>query len=344
MKRFIIIIIALVISTTFILQRTFRGVQRQEGSFLAMGGVPVNVVAYGMRRGKFKTKLRLVAWHVESMENVLSSFRPKSELAKLNRMGKGCGNFSPLLVDMLKRSRQWYDATGGAFDVTVGPLIDLWKQAAKNNKLPTPEEIVDAKLRVGMNLVRIDGKRRVCLERDGMNITLGGIAKGAIIDRAAEVLKANEVQRGLVDAGGDVSSFGDGTFKVGIQNPRDRNKLLGVITLPAGGVVTSGDYERFVTIEGTSYSHIIDPRTGRPAEGLVSVTIMGPDAANADALATAISVLGKERGIELMKTLPNYRAIIIACNSDGALAIDCSSDLEPLLEMTPSWGGSVTTF
>ena len=328
MKRLIVLIIVLVISATFILQRTFRGVQRHEGSFLAMGGIPVNVVAYGMRRGKFKTQLRLVAGHVENMENVLSGFRPNSELAKLNTMGKGCGSFSPLFVDMLKRSRRWYDVTDGAFDVTVGPFIELWKRAAKKNKLPTSEELADAKSRVGMDLVRIEGKRRVCLERDGMNITLGAIAKGAIIDRAALVLKANDVPRGLVDAGGDVSSFGDGTFKVGLQDPRNRGKLFGAIMLPAGGVVTSGDYERFVTIAGKNYSHIIDPRTGHPANELLSVTVMGPDATNADALATAISVLGKERGVELMNKLTNFRAIIMS--HDGSVWM--SEDLSSLVE------------
>jgi thiamine biosynthesis lipoprotein len=329
MKRLIVLIVALVISVTFMLERTFFGVRRQEGSFLAMGGIPVNVVAYGMRRGDFKAKMRLIAGHVESMENVLSSFLPESELAKLNAMGKGCGNFSPLLVDMLKRSRQWYDITGGAFDVTIGPLIELWKRLAEKNKLPTSEEIADAKSRVGMDLVRIEGKSRVCLEHDGMSITLGGIAKGAIMDRAAQVLKANDVPRGLVDAGGDVSSFGDGVFKVGIQDPSSPDKLFGVITLPAGGVVTSGDYERFVTIQGKNYSHIIDPRTGRPADELVSVTIMGPDATNADALATAISVLGKERGIELMNRLPNFRAIIMS--HDGSVWM--SEDLDSLVEL-----------
>lgn len=321
MKRFIILIIALVISASFMLERTFRGVSRREGSFMAMGGIPVNVVAYGVNRGKFQNDLRLVAGHVEGMESVFSSFRPNSELAKLNAMGKGCGEFSPLLVDTLKRSRQWYDITGGAFDVTVGPLIDLWKRAAEQNKLPTPEEIADAKSRVGMDLVRIEGRRGVCLERDGMNITLGGIAKGAIIDRAALVLKANDVPRGLVDAGGDVSSFGDGTFNVGIQDPRNKDKLFGAIMLPAGGVVTSGDYERFVTIDGEKYSHIIDPRTGRPARGLISVTVVGPNATDADAMATAISVLGRDKGIGLLNRLPDFKAVLVQGKDDGKIAV-----------------------
>lgn len=328
MKRLVILIIALVISVTFMLERTFRGVRRQEGSFFAMGGIPVNVVAYGARRGEFKEDLRLIAGHVEGMENILSSFRADSDLARLNAMGKGCGYFPPLLVDMLRRSRKWYDVTDGAFDITVGPLIALWKNAARKNRLPAPEEIADAKSRVGMDLVRIEGRHRVCLDHDGMRITLGGIAKGAIIDRAARVLKANDVPRGLVDAGGDVSSFGDGTFKVGIQDPGDPDKLFGVITLPAGGVVTSGDYERFVTIQGKNYSHIIDPRTGRPADELVSVTAMGPDAMNADALATAISVLGKERGVELMNRLPNYRAVIMSHHGEVWMSDDLGSLVE----------------
>jgi len=328
MKRLIILIIALVISATFMLQRTFRSVRRHEASFHAMGGMPVNVVAYGVRRGQFKMGMREVALYVNELEDIFNEYRTDSEISQLNRLGKGCmEDVSPALIALLKDAKLWSRVTGGAFDVTVGPLIDLWKRAAKDKRIPTEEEIAEAKSRVGMQHVTINDDS-VCLDRDKMKFALGGIAKGAILDEATLVLRRSRIARGLVDAGGDVASFGKGTFNVGIQSPGKQGKLYGSIMLPAGGVVTSGDYERFVTIDGKNYSHIIDPRSGRPADELVSVTVMGPDATNADALATAISVLGKKRGVALMERLPNFRAVIMS--HDGSVWM--SDDLRALVK------------
>jgi len=334
MRKIILAVVALVFCVILIVGFLRRGDDRREGTFFAMGGIPFRVVAYDRERKQFNEDLRDVESAVDDLENVFSRYRNDSELARLNKMGEGCMEASPTLTALLKRARYWYDMSDGALDVTIGPLVDLWKQAGKEGRLPTKEEIGSAKSRVRMKYVEITDSR-ICLNRAGMNLDLGAIAKGAILDAAAELLKKSGVERGLVDAGGDVSSFGKDIFTIGIQDPRKEHKqeLLGTITVPAGGVVTSGDYERFVIIEGKKYSHIVDPRTGYPAEGLVSVTVIGPNATDADALATALSVMGKEEGIKLLNQLDDYHAVMVNKKSDDTLDVWCSEDICPLLRL-----------
>lgn len=315
--------IVIIAAVAVLIMIGFRSVvgRRQEGIFYAMGGIPVRVVAYDRTKGDFESDLREVESCVDRLENIFSRHRADSDVARLNAMGEGCtGDASPALIDLLRKSQRWSEKTGGAFDVTVGPVVSLWKDAAKMGRVPTEDDLAVARERVGMERLRIVDDN-ICLERSGMSIDLGAIAKGAIIDEAVSVLRRNGVVRGIVDAGGDVAAFGDGEFRIGIQDPRDRKKLMGTISIEEGGVVTSGDYERYAAIGGRRYSHIIDPRTGEPADELVSVTVVGPDAADADALATAISVMGREEGIEFLKEMPSFQAIIAWREADDSLNV-----------------------
>ncbi len=317
---------------------------RREGVFFAMGGIPVRVVAYDRTRAQFREDLRAVEMRVERLEDEYSRYRDGSDISDINRAGASCIEASHDVIGIVKRSEHWWNMTGGAFDVTVGPLVDLWKDAADKGKLPDARDIEAARSRVGMRHVRIDDADRVCLMKDGMTIDLGGIAKGAILDAVAADLEKRGAKRGIVDAGGDVAPFGQGPFTIGIQDPLNKGELLGVLTIPAGGVVTSGEYERYVTIGKKRYSHIIDPRTGMPAESLISVTVVGPNATDADALATALSVMGSEAAISLVPTLENFRAVIVVRNEAGEYEVWCSADLAELIELTPSWEGSLKTF
>lgn len=319
---------------------------RREGAFLAMGGIPVKVVAHDRSRTSFANDLSAVESYVSSMEDVFSTYRKNSGISAINSVGKGCSeDVSPALIDILKRARHWSEASDGAFDVTVGPLIDLWRKAAKEGTLPSAHDSTRARSRIGMRHVMIRGND-VCLERENMRLDLGGIAKGAILDGAAQLLRRDSVARGLVEAGGDVAAFGTGTFTIGIQNPRAGRQaaLLGVLAIDEGGVVTSGDYERYVVIEGKQYSHIIDPRTGIPVKGLVSVTVVGPNATDADALATAISVLGRTKGIELIKSLKDYKAIIVERDADDSFTVWHSKELTDALSLHGRWRKRTRTF
>ena len=309
----------------------FAGKNRfREGYFFAMGGIPVKVGAYGISEKKFMPIVSEVEKNFDGLEMLFSRYRPDSEISRINSNGKGCvRGLSPDTVNLLMRSRYWYEKSGGAFDVTVGPLILLWKDAEKKDSLPGENEIRQVMQRVGMDKIEIIEPDSVCLSVDGMVLDLGAIAKGAILDRAAEVLKKSGVKRGLVEAGGDIAALGDGEFSIGIKDPlsKEGGALLGVLKAAGRGVVTSGDYERFVKIGGKSYSHIIDPKTGKPSAGLLSVTVVGPNATDADALATAISVMGREKGIKLLSQLEGFEAVMAERTSDGELEIFCQRSL-----------------
>lgn len=343
MKKYIIISASFVIVLLIIIGLSAIQKTRCEGAFFAMGGIPVRVVAYDRTRAEFGEDLRSVENQVERLENIFSRYRSDSDISRLNRAGRSCLNVSEHLIKILQRSKHWADITGGAFDVTVGPLIDMWKRAEREGRLPVVLDNQMTKSNVGMGLLRIEGDR-VCLSRDDMSLDLGGIAKGAILDAAVDTLVERGVHRGVVDAGGDVAAFGDGEFGIGIRDPLNKDELMGILKVPAVGVVTSGNYERFVTIGGKRYSHIIDPRIGMPVESLISVTVFGPNATDADALATAISVMGREQAIGLLQSLENFRVIMIERNDRGKYDVWCSADLAELIELAPPWKGALRTF
>jgi len=173
----------------------------------------------------------------------------------------------------------------------------------------------------------------------GMALDFGGLAKGYIVDLAAKVMREKGVSKGVVDAGGDIYAF-----KFGIQDPFYSEAIIGSIEVGEGAIVTSGDYERFVEIDGKKYSHIIDPKKGVPSEsGVISATVVGGDAANADALATSIVVMGLQKGIELIKKAQGVEAIIVVGSKDD-YEVHFSKSLKLGLELLPQWQGNSKMF
>ena len=167
-----------------------------------------------------------------------------------------------------------------------------------------------------MDLVELSEPNRVRFQKEGVKIDLGGIAKGLAADLAVDKLKAHGKKAGLVNAGGDISLFG-GKWRVGIQNPFEESEMLScVVLLDEGAIVTSGSYRRGYMIDGKRYSHIVDPRTGETAEPFASVTVIAPDAASADGLATAISVMGIKNGTELAESLEGTECLLIPQNAE----------------------------
>lgn len=208
------------------------------------------------------------------------------------------------------------ELSGGAFDMTLGRLKGLWAIETERPRLPAPEEIRRALAGTGPGALRVQngwvGKRDPSLEVD-----LGGIAKGFIVDRAIEILRRGGVAGASVNAGGDIRLLGDRRgrpWRIGIQHPRDPERLLGVLLLREAVVVTSGDYERFFEVDGKRYHHLFDPRTGTPARLCQSATVLAPTAAWADALSTAAFVLGPAAGLKLLEELPEVEGIVIAAD------------------------------
>jgi thiamine biosynthesis lipoprotein len=246
--------------------------------------------------------------------------KSKGELAQLNREA----HERPVevleeLFALLEEALKFKDLTSGKFDISLGKLVDLWGFGSEEEtpRVPAMEEI--ARLLAGREIILDRAKRTVKLGPNA-ELDLGGIAKGYAVDRAIQVLKDYGVKAALVDAGGDIRILGSRPgkffshrpFRIAIQHPRAETKILGIIKLEGDrAIATSGDYERYFVQDGVRYHHILDPATGRPAQGCSSVTIIAPTALEADALATGIFVLGPERGMELIERLPEVEGIIV---------------------------------
>ncbi len=258
---------------------------------------------------------------IKRIEVLANNFRPDSELSLLNRQGQITA--SPELFDLVKESVKYYKLSGGAFDATVLPLVSFWKEkiqdfrnGAREIIFPEDSDIKNLLGLVGSNKIELDEKNLVIkFNLPGVTVDLGGIAKGYAVDLAVRRLKELGVNSALVNAGGNIYCLGrkyNKKWRVGIQDPRKPGKIAYVLGLEDQASATSGDYEQYFIYKGKHYSHIIDPRTGYPADsGIISVTIIADNAIAADAISTAVFVLGLVKGLALLKKLGNIEAKII---------------------------------
>jgi thiamine biosynthesis lipoprotein len=249
---------------------------------------------------------------VLELERVASDYDAGSELRRLCE--RPVGEWTVVSVDLmrlLRRSKEICELTGGAFDPTVGPYVRLWRRARRSGALPEAERIESVASSVGMELVEL-GEGRVRLLAEGMRLDLGGIAKGDALDEAMRVMRDRGLGRALLDGGGDVL--------VGAPPPDCSGWVIAVRPLGAEGpawavsvhdraVATSGDASQSVEVDGERYSHIIDPRTGLALSGARAATVIAPSGATADALASALCVMGKD-GVALLSLLPRTEACV----------------------------------
>lgn len=251
---------------------------------------------------------------IKRLEKLLSRFEAQSEVAQLNRLGKL--KVSADTLEAIKKSRFAFNKSSGAFDITVAPLVDLWREAKQQKKLPDTKAIEIAQGLIGSQYILLDEKGNfVRFAKPGMQIDLGGIAKGFAVDCAVKKLRKAGIKSCLVNLGGNMYALGSHAgkpWKIAIRHPRQRRKLIGEFFLSDRGIATSGDYEQYFTLNNQRYSHIINPKTGSPVDNdVVSVTVLTADGASADFLSTAIFILGKEKGRRLAESFPNTQAIIL---------------------------------
>ncbi len=271
----------------------------------------VSVTLGGTDRADAPARLRAAFGALEAVDRAMAR-EDGTPLWALNRAGGG--PLDPAVAEVVTASLAWARRTDGAFDPTVAPLIDLWDVLAGPHPPPSDEQIAVALGRVGWERVRfVPGPpQRVAL--DGTALDLGAIAKGYALDRAAAALRAAGAADFIVNAGGDLvvaGSKGDRPWRVGIQHPRAPDRFLRVVEPRPGALVTSGDYERFYEWEGERIHHILDPRTGRPAPGCRSVTVWAARAIDADALATAVFVLGPDAGLSLLERTAGAEGLVV---------------------------------
>ncbi|MDG3003976.1 FAD:protein FMN transferase [Paludisphaera mucosa] len=261
---------------------------------------------------------------IARLDAVLSDYDVDSELSRLSAASGGPPvAVGPELFDVLERSRYWYDRTEGRLDPTIAPVGRLWRRARRERKLPEPDKLAEALPLVGMDKLVLDpAARTVRLTKSGMKLDVGGIAKGYASQAAIDVLRAQGIDRALVAGAGDIAVSGPPpdapgwTIGVATLEPSKTEPEI-YLSLKAQAVSTSGDAERFVVIDGRRYSHIIDPKTGRAIEDRASVTVVAPDGATADALETTAYMLGPEKGLALIDSVPGAAGVFTRETPEG---------------------------
>jgi len=277
-------------------------------------------------RARAASLLEAALQRVQLVNRRMSTFLPDSEISELNRSGSDHAvHLSEETMCVLRKSVEFARLTGGAFDVTYAPLRRLWWEAQREGVLPGQGEIERALRSVGSEGLVL-GQGRARFERAGMEVDLGAIAKGFAIDLAAESLRSGGALGAMVNIGGDMRLVGareDGRgWKIRVRTPPDAEPDAHVyLSLRDVAVATSGDYARCFSVGDRKFSHIIDPRTGWPVRDMASVTVVAPDAITADALATAVSVLGPQKGIELIDGLEGVECMIIARTGDEGVEV-----------------------
>ena len=252
---------------------------------------------------------------IKRIETLMSPWLDSSDVTRINRSaGKERVKVSPETFEVIQKAQEISELSEGGFDITVGPLTELWRKAREKKIPPSIEEVKEKLGLVNFKNIETDQEGKVFLKKKGMAIDLGGIAKGYAVDRAFEFLKSLRYKNLIVNAGGDLRVGGfknNQLWSIGIQNPRESQKILARISVSNTALATSGDYEKFFIYQGKRYHHIFNPKDGFPTEGCQSVTIITKDCITADGLATAVFVLGAEKGYSLCQKLEGVDCLIV---------------------------------
>ena len=307
MKR---LILFLFISNLGFSQQIFKKKQSLLGS-----PFEITVVANDSVQGNYFTTLAIN--EVKRIENLISDWIPTTQISKINQNA----GIQPVKVDqevydLVERAIKISNLTSGAFDISYASMDKIWKFDGSMKEMPSKETIKKSVERVGFQNIILNSKdTTIFLKNKGMKLGLGGIGQGYIADKIKVLLQEKGCLSGLVNVSGDINTWGkqpDGkSWTVGIVNPMNKNKIFATFPLEDSAVETSGSYEKYVTFNGKRYSHIIDPRTGYPASGIVSVSVFAKQTEIADALATGIFVLGVEVGLDLINQLNGIGCIIV---------------------------------
>lgn len=253
------------------------------------------------------------------IEQLMSVNIPDSDISRIN----AAAGINQVQVDndtfyVIQRALYFAEKSGGAFDPTVGPLVSLWNIGADVKRIPSEDEINNVLPLVNFRYVELDLQTNsVYLTKIGMALDLGAIAKGYAADEAAKILRQTKIKSAKIDLGGDVYMYGKkrdkSPWRIGLQNPvGDRGSIIGVLRTGECTIVTSGVYERYFEIDENRYHHIFSPFNGYPVNnGLLSVTIVSDNSMDSDALSTSVFVLGYEKGLALVKTIPGAEAVFI---------------------------------
>jgi thiamine biosynthesis lipoprotein len=280
-------------------------------------GTLVEMTVIGRDADRTRAAIRDAFDEMQRVEGLMSRNIPGSDVSRINQWaGIKAVPVSADVLRVIRRAGEISRASEGHFDITIGVLLDLWGFEGNGGHLPAKGEVGDALDEVDYRAIHVDERlSTVELKKKGMRIDLGGIAKGYAVDRAVELLKSKGYRNMIVNAGGDIRVGGRktrGPWVIGIQDPRDRSRILATIEAEEISVATSGDYERYFEKGGKRYHHLLNPFTGFPVRQCRSVTILAEDALSADGLATAVFVMGPRKGLHLIEAMEGIEGLIIS--------------------------------
>ncbi len=290
--------------------------EKYKKSLILMGSrFDISVVANSKEKGK--KYIQIAIDEISRIERIISSWDSNSQTSLINRNA----GVQPVVVDfelfdLIERSISISKLTGGAFDISYASMDTLWKFDDSLKIMPSEEVVKHSVAKVGFeNIILNTSSRTIFLKLKGMKIGFGAIGKGYAADRAKKILKDQGVCAGIINASGDLNTWGtqvDGSdWKVGIKNPLNKNKIFAMMPVSNGAVVTSGNYEKYVQLDGKRYSHIINPKTGYPSSGIVSASVFASKAELADALATSVFVMGVDVGLDFIEQLKGVECILV---------------------------------
>ena len=280
----------------------------------------ITLKVYGSKRAEVLKKLED---KINELDGLLSTGKATSEVSKLNDTGKAV--LSKTSISLVKKSLELNKQTGGLFDITIYPLMELWGFPTKNYRIPSDKEIKATLKNVGSDkIIFNENTGEISFKNKGMKIDFGGIGKGYITDELVKILKDEKVESAIINLGGNVYGFNkkpDGSlWNVAIRDPDEPDDYMAVIKLEDSAVITSGGYERYFEENGIRYHHIIDPRTGKPSESnLKSVSIVSKDGTLADTLSTSLFIMGEEKAIKYWRENKNEFDIILMTNDNRLL-------------------------
>jgi len=308
--RNIICLLFLIVSTTFLGQITHK-------RKLYMLGSPFEMTVVAKDTVQGNSYIDWAVAEVKRIENLISDWIPTTQISQVNNNA----GIKPVKVDkevfeLVGRAIKVSQITSGAFDISYASMDKIWKFDGSMKAMPTAEAIKNSVAKIGYKNIILNPKEQtIFLKTQGMKLGLGGIGQGYIADKVKDLLKSKGCAAGIVNVSGDINAWGtqiDGKpWTVAIVNPMNKNKVFATFPLENSAVETSGSYEKFVTFNGIRYAHIIDPRTGYPAQGIISVSVFAKQTEIADALATGIFVLGVEVGLDLVNQLKGIECIIV---------------------------------
>ncbi len=259
----------------------------------------------------------LAVAEISRIEKLISSWDKNSQTSLINKnAGIKAVKVDEELFNLINRAIKISKLTNGAFDISYASMDKIWKFDGSMTTMPSAEKIKNSVSKVGYkNIILNHEKQTVFLKHKGMKIGFGAIGKGYAADKAKALLKEKGVSSGIINASGDLNTWGKQqdkqNWKVAIKNPLNKNKVFALLPIYESAVVTSGNYEKYVMFNDKRYTHIIDPRTGYPSQGIVSVSVFAPRAELADALATSIFVMGKDVGLDFINQLKGIECIIV---------------------------------